>query len=47
MKGTFRLNLKEEKAMDAEIAIILHPPTDAARITHTGFGEVGDISDLD
>ena len=39
MKGTFGINMKEEKAVHAEIAIILHPLTDAARITHTGFGK--------
>lgn len=36
----------EEKALNTEIVVILYPLTDATRIIHNGFWEVGDISNL-
>lgn len=41
MKSTFGLNVRKEKALDAEIAVTLHLLTDAARIIYTGFGGMG------
>lgn len=46
MKGTFGLNMRQEKALTTDIIVILYPLTDAVRIIYPGFWEVGDISNL-
>lgn len=46
MKGTLGLTMEKE-GLDAELAVILHLLTDAARIIHAGFWEMGDISSAD
>lgn len=44
MNSMFGLTMREEKALNTDVVIILYPLTDATRIMHTGFWEVGDIS---